>query len=88
MPIAIIALILYGIIIYLSSIISSVYFGRLIGNKVLKLDNIYLQILIGVVITKLVKLIPVIGGLYSFVIVILGVGLVYNMLKKLQKKAA
>ena len=88
MPLAIIALILYGIIIYLSSIISSVYFGRLIGNKVLKLDNIYLQILIGVVITKLVKLIPVIGGLYSFVIVILGVGLVYNMLKKLQKKAA
>ena len=88
MPLAIIALLLYGIIIYLSSIISSVYFGRLIGNKVLKLDNVYLQILIGIVLTRLVKLIPVIGGLYSFVIVILGVGLVYNMLKKLQEKAA
>lgn len=88
MPLAIIALLLYGIIIYLSSIISSVYFGRLIGNKVLKLDNVYLQILIGIVLTRLVKLIPVIDGLYSFVIVILGVGLVYNMLKKLQEKAA
>ncbi len=88
MPLAIIALLLYGIIIYLSSIISSVYFGRLIGNKVLKLDNVYLQILIGIVLTRLVKLIPVIGGLYSFVIVILGVGFVYNMFKKLQEKAA
>ena len=87
MPLAIITLILYGIIIYLSSIISSVYFGRLIGNKVLKLNNVYLQILIGVVITKLVKLIPVIGGLYSFVIIVLGVGLVYNMLMKLREKS-
>lgn len=86
-PLAIIALILYGIIIYLSSIISSVYFGRLIGNKVLKLNNIYLQILIGVVITRLIRLIPIIGGLYSFVIVILGVGLVYNMMVKLHKEA-
>ena len=87
MPIAIIALILYGIIIYLSSIISSVYFGRLIGNKILKLNNVYLQILIGVVITRLIRLIPIIGGLYSFVIVILGVGLVYNMMVKLHKEA-
>ena len=87
MPLAIITLILYGIIIYLSSIISSVYFGRLIGNKVLKLNNVYLQILIGIVITKLVKLIPVIGGLYSFVIIVLGVGLVYNMLMKLHEKS-
>ena len=86
-PLAIIALILYGIIIYLSSIISSVYFGRLIGNKILKLNNIYLQILIGVVITRLIRLIPIIGGLYSFVIVILGVGLVYNMMVKLHKEA-
>lgn len=87
MPLAIITLILYGIIIYLSSIISSVYFGRLIGNKVLKLNNVYLQMLIGIVITELVKLIPVIGGLYSFVIIVLGVGLVYNMLMKLREKS-
>jgi len=86
MPIAIIALLLYGIIIYLSSIISSVYFGKLIGNKILKLNNVYLQMLIGIVITRLVKLIPVIGGLYSFVIIVLGVGLVYNMLKKIHEK--
>lgn len=86
-PLAIITLLLYGIIIYLSSIISSVYFGKLIGNKILKLNNVYLQILIGIVITELVRLIPVIGGLYSFVIIILGVGLVYNMLMKLHKKS-
>ena len=50
MPLAIIALILYGIIIYLSSIISSVYFGRLIGNKILKLNNIYLQMFLFTII--------------------------------------
>ena len=86
LPLGMIALLLYGIIIYLSSIISSVYFGKLIGSRCLKLDNIYLQILIGIIITTLIKLIPMIGGLYSFIIVILGFGLICNILIKLRYK--
>mgnify|MGYP004510719687 FL=1 len=86
LPLGMIALLLYGMIIYLSSIISSVYFGKLIGSRCLKLDNVYLQILIGIIITTLIKLIPMIGGLYSIIIIILGVGLIYNILTKLRYK--
>lgn len=58
LPIGVISLIMYFIVIYLSPVIMGIVLGRLI----LKNKNPYLQLLVGILIVRLLSLLPMIGG--------------------------
>lgn len=80
-PLSIISLLLYCVLIYLSSIITSIYFGNLLIKTVFKKElNSYLTILIGLVLLKLLELIPYLGGWISFASILFGIGLIFNLL--------
>lgn len=86
LPLGIVLLLFYVITIYLSRLISAIYFGKLMAKRVFHIDNIHLEMLIGVLSIKIISMIPYIGPIYLFVMIILGLGLMYNMYKKLRIK--
>lgn len=72
---------LYIIGLYLAYITSSFVLGDLIITKLLKKDiNNYFVGIIGIVLLKLLTLIPHIGGLISFIALILGLATIYNLI--------
>lgn len=76
----IITLILYGVLMYLSTIFASYKLtAALLGNKI---KNDYLLLLIGLAAVFIIKLIPFLGGLCSFMLVCLGIGLVLSIYKR------
>lgn len=84
-PLALIAFAIYIISIYLSSLLVYYIIGNVFTNKVFKKDNTYLALACGIVLTKLVKLIPVIGGLISAIVLFYGLGLIYKYIQARQK---
>ena len=58
LPLGILSLIMYFIVVYLSPVIMGIVLGRLI----LKKKNPYLQLLVGILIVRLLSLLPMIGG--------------------------
>lgn len=72
---AIIVLVLYIILCCISSLTIMSIVGNNILTKVFKKEeNVYLSITIGIVLFKLVYLIPIIGGLLSFASLLIGLG--------------
>ena len=83
-PLSIITLLLWGICIYLSIIPTSYYIGKwLLEDKV---KNDYLLLAISILVIKLLGILPVIGGLVTFVTIILGLGIIMNLLITQKKK--
>lgn len=80
-PIAFITFAVYGISIYLAFLVSYYVVGNKILSKLFNNDNRYLAILCGVVVVKLVGLIPYIGGLVSIISLFYGLGLIYKFIK-------
>ncbi len=58
LPLGVISLIMYFIVVYLSPVIMGIILGRLI----LKNKNPYLQLLIGILVIRILTLLPIIGG--------------------------
>lgn len=76
----IIALVLYGLMAYLSTILSTYKLSQLaFGNKI---KNDYLLLLVGLAIVYVIKLIPFVGGLVSFALLCLGLGLSVSIYKR------
>lgn len=71
--------VLYGVLIYLSTIFSTYVITKLIFKKV---KNPYLILLIGLPIVYIIKLVPFLGGLLSFALLCLGLGLLTNIIKR------
>ena len=87
-PVSLIVLSLYCICIYLSSLFAAYVIGYTImlkGFKVKK-DRYVLSIMLGIVLVRLLCLIPIIGGLLSFVLLIYGLGLIYVLINTNIKK--
>lgn len=76
----IIALVLYGLLTYISTIISTFTITSLILRD--KVKNPYLILLIGLPCLYIIKLIPFLGGLTSFAFLCLGIGLLTNLIKR------
>lgn len=76
----VISVLLYGIMIYIS-VIPTAYF---VGNWILKdrVSNKYLIFIISILVIYVLKLIPVIGGLVSFVSLCFGLGVYINLIKE------
>ena len=78
-PISIISLLIYGLLIYLSVIPTSYFIGKSILKD--KIKNDYSILLISLLVIYILKLIPVIGPLMTFISLVLGLGLFFNILK-------
>lgn len=78
-PLGTISLIIYGLLIYLSIIPTAYYFGNLVFGKTIK--NRFLLMLVSLVLLYLIRLIPFLGGLVSFISLIFGLGM-YTLLMK------
>lgn len=84
-PLAIIVLAIYFISIYLASLFVSYIVGNVITNKVFKKDDMYLALAIGIVLIKLLKLIPILGGYIHAVVLFYGLGIIYDFIKNSKK---
>ncbi len=72
---------IYGICIYLSYIVSGFILGNLLLGKVMKLNtNKYLSGIIGIIIIKIVSIIPIFGVLVSILALLLGLGTIWNLI--------
>jgi len=80
-PLSIIILTTYFVGLYLSTIISSIFVGNFISEKVHFKANNYAQGAIGLLLISLIGLIPVVGGLIKLVIFLFGVGIIFKSFK-------
>ena len=79
----VILLLAYIIGIIISTPIVTIY----LSDKLLKsIKNDYLRYLVGLLILQLIKKVPVIGGLVTFLSLLLGLGLIIQLLKKEKKE--
>ena len=79
-PMSIIALLLYGIFIYISLIPTAYYLGGWILKD--KITNEYVLLGISLFVIFVIKYIPIIGGLVNFIFLIFGFAILLKQMKK------
>ena len=79
-PISIIALLLYGIFIYISLIPTAYYLGGWILKD--KISNEFAMLGISLFVIFVIKYIPIIGGLANFIFLIFGFAILLKQMKK------
>lgn len=73
--------IIYGILVYISNIFTAYFIANVLDKKYLKKNmNSYMLVIIGLFIIYVLKIIPIIGSLISFVSLSLGLGIIGNMI--------
>lgn len=80
-PIALIALALYVICIYISSLLVYYIIGKKISIKLFNKEDKYIALIVGIVCVKIIKLIPIIGGLIGVIVLFYGMGLIYYFIE-------
>lgn len=75
-PITLIALALYCVCIYLAPLFASYIIGSKINKELFKKKGLFLSVFIGVVLVRIVGVIPFIGGLIKFIVLIYGLGII------------
>jgi len=80
-PLSMIILVTYLVGLCLSGILASILVGKYIAEKTNLKANIYLQGFIGLVLVTVVGLIPFIGCFIKFIILLLGIGIVFKNLR-------
>lgn len=74
---------LYIVALYLAYCFSGYIFGELIFNRLLKLNiNKYLIIIMGIVLIKLLVLIPIIGSVVSLIALAIGITSIWELIKE------
>lgn len=87
LPISLIGMLVYAVSIYLSTIVTSYVVGKIISNKLLNKDNVYLNTIIGITLIKLLILVPALGPVVVLVALCYGLGLIFKYIKTNIKKA-
>jgi len=83
--VGIIAAIIYGILIYISSIFTAYYIATELDKRYLKKNmNSYTLMILGLLILKVLTLIPIIGAFVSLFSLLLGLGISGNMIIELK----
>lgn len=78
--------IIYGILVYISSIFTGYYIGHVLDSKFIKKNmNSYLLVIIGLLIIYLLKLVPILGIFVTLISLTLGLGILGNMIIELKK---
>lgn len=81
-PLALIVIALYLMGLYLASLFSGYIIGNIICKKLIKKDNMYLALIIGILLVKLISIIPIINGYFTILFILYGMGFEYNLIKK------
>lgn len=84
-PLALITLTVYIISIYLSSLLVYYIVGKVFTEKVFKKDNLCLALASGIILVKIIKYIPIIGGLISVLSLFYGLGLIFKFITSKNK---
>ena len=79
-PLSLITLAIYLFSLYLATYFAGYLIGNKITSKLFKLDNMYLSLLFGVLLIKLISLIPTLGVIVIFILFIYGLGLILDSL--------
>lgn len=80
MSVSVMLLFMYIIAIMLATIFASIVIGHNIYTKLFKQkENIYLSTLIGIVLVKIIELIPIIGGICSVLVFLYGLGIIWQL---------
>jgi len=78
LPLGIIALVMYFILLYVAKIVAALSIGSaILGRKDQKLSAQIWAALLGLLIVEVVCLIPIVGGLLGFVLMLGGMGAIY-----------
>ncbi|MBQ8132653.1 MAG: hypothetical protein IJ193_09190, partial [Bacilli bacterium] len=77
-PVVVLGLIAYGVAIYLSAIPTAYYLGNWFLKD--KINNKYAYTALALVIIYLVRIIPIIGGFVTFLVVSFGTGVYFKSL--------
>ena len=83
-PLSIISLIMYGVMIYLTAIPTAYFFGNLLLKD--KIENKYLLFTVSLLALYILKTIPVIGGLTTFLTICFGLGIYLALIVEQIKK--
>ena len=78
LPLALITGVIYVISIYVAYLLAYYIVGNILTEKLLNQKNNYLALGIGIVVVKLITLIPVIGPLVATACLFYGMGLIYK----------
>lgn len=79
-PLALILLFSYLLVLYLSSMVVATTMGNWMSDKGwLKTENVYIWAIAGLVILSVVGIVPIIGGLVNFVVILLGLGIIFKI---------
>ena len=85
-PLGLITGLLLGISIYLAPLLSSYVVGHVINKYLIKNDSVYLSLIIGLLVVRLAKLIPYLGGFVSILAMLYGMGLIYQYMAEVVSK--
>lgn len=81
-PLGVIALLIYGVCIYLAQGFSGYWLGHVIVEKLFKAKgNVFIEALIGIIVLGLLALIPFVGAIIGFLSLIFGLGLIVGCVK-------
>lgn len=81
-PLGIVALVLYGVMIYLAQGFSGLWLGHLILEKLMKAkSNVYAESALGIFILGVLSLVPYVGVITGFLGMLLGMGLIVACLR-------
>lgn len=84
--VGVIGAIIYGILIYISTIFTGYLLANTLDKKYFKKNmNSYLLVIIGIFIIHVISIIPYIGGIVSFLSILLGLGITGNMIIEMKK---
>lgn len=77
---------IYGILVYISEIFTGYFIAKLLDKKYFKKNmNSYALVIVGLFILYILGIIPVIGSLISFLSILLGLGIIGNMIIEAKK---
>lgn len=80
-PLSLIVLVLYTIVCYVSSGVGSFIIADKIMSKYAKTTSPYIRLLVGIVVVKLLALIPYVGPFITILFMLYGLGFTYKLLK-------
>lgn len=73
-PVALILMALFLILLYVANLVASLAIGKKILESINQNHNVYLQFVVGLVVISLAGIIPVLGGIFRFVLLMVGIG--------------
>ena len=79
---------IYLILAYISIIFTGYILGEYIFTKLFKKEsNIYIEVLIGVAVIKLLELVPFLGDIISMLSLFIGIGIIVELVFRKKVKA-